>query len=219
MLKLFWNADSPYCRIVLWHIATSQQYTEVELEHLSWEDIRATATGGRLGRNATVPCLQLGDGTIITDSLRILAYFLNDGFDSWFLSEDGEFYRHIEGQLSRVMYGLYDRPTPEALKKVEARWNLVLKSADGHMSTKAASRPAVPELPALALQTLHIFVQFCLHFQPDWSCSLPASLERALHELEREKDFKWYKEQLSQQNTTVSFERDASPREAQGFSN
>ena len=218
MLKLFWNADSPYCRIVLWHIAATQRHKGVVLKHLSWEEIRATASGGRLGLTATVPCLELEDGTIIPDSFRILAYFLNDRFALWLLSEDGEFYRHIEGQLSRVMYGLYDHPSSEVLKKVEARWNLVLKSAELYFSTRISVHDSAPEPPSLALQALHIFVQFCLHFQPDWHRSIPTSIAQILLEAENKKGFDWFKNQLTEQAATVAIDHLPSSTELQGFS-
>lgn len=204
MLKLFWNTDSPFCRIILWHIGASQLQDKITLEHLSWEEIRATAPGGQLGSNATVPCLELNNGARIADSLRILAHLLKDDFSSWILSQDGELYRHTEGQLSRVMYGLYDGPSPEALTKIKSRWSLALCSADSYFCSDEYKKRSASQLHALALPALHIFVQFCLNFQPEWRHSIPETLERTLLNLESRKEFEWFKRQLVSQAATVS---------------
>ncbi|MEY4066544.1 MAG: hypothetical protein RIR26_2752, partial [Pseudomonadota bacterium] len=49
MTTLFWTADSPYCRIVLWSLCQNQLETQVRLEHLSWRDVRTSGAAGHLG--------------------------------------------------------------------------------------------------------------------------------------------------------------------------
>lgn len=201
MLKLFWNADSPYCRIVLWHIATSQFRDRVLLEHMSWAEIRSTPTDGQLGTAATVPCLELNNGRRMSDSLRILAHLLDESFMQWLLSEDGDQYRHIEGQLSRVMYGLYDRPAPEALKKIQTRWALVLDSSAAHLARKGHHEAS--QIAPMSTRALHIFMQFCLNFQPQWRDSIPNELEQTLLNIEQSEGFQWFESKIIEQEATV----------------
>lgn len=204
MPKLFWNAESPYCRIILWHISANGLRNKVELQHLSWDEIRSALPGGLLGPTATVPCLHLDDGRMITDSLRILAHLLDDGFYSWFLSEDGELYRHIEGQLSRVMYGLYDQPSPETFKKLDERWKLALSAAQFNLSTNAGAHHFKSDSLHLSIKALHVFVQFCLMFKPQWHDSVPSETASALLSIEQTEAFEWLEEQLLESSTKVA---------------
>lgn len=203
MFTLFWNADSPYCRLLLWQLAGLGAQNKLNLQHMSWADIRNERSGGRLGSSATVPCLHAEKGKQLSDSLRIVAHLAGHDFLPWFLSSDGEAYRLFEGQLSRVLYGLYDSPNPAALKKIEERWQLVFSSATAHaaheLSPQLMPEPATP----FALITLHVLVVFCLQFKPEWRDTIPSEWMNALRDLERTHAFQWMEQHVSQHNPRV----------------
>ena len=184
MATLFWTADSPYCRIALWAMAILNQDHTFKLEHLSWEELRCITAGGKLGTAATVPCLTLASGHQISDSLRIIAHLLESDFYAWFLSSDGEHYRMIEGQFSRIMYALYDGAHGEKLEKVHSQWLRALRSSELALTQTVSKR-------RFSSAALHVFVTFCLMLQPDWRDDIPESLA----------DF------LTQQENSLAFEK------------
>jgi hypothetical protein len=177
MATLFWTADSPFCRITLWAMAILNRDADFNLKHLTWDELRSISAGGQLGTAATVPCLTLPSGQNISDSLRIIAHLLQTDFYRWFLSSEGDHYRMIEGQFSRIMYALYDGAQGKNLEKVHGQWQRALRSAELTL-TKNTSTSLLPSA------ALHVFVTFCLMLRPEWRSDISEPLAQLLTQQE-----------------------------------
>jgi glutathione S-transferase len=207
MATLYWTADSPFCRVVLWTAATLNLEKELQLKHLTWQELRNISAGETLGNAATVPCLQTDSGILISDSLRIIAYLMKDSFSAWLLSCDGETYRMAEGQLSRVMYALYDGAQNKAHEKIHKHWLRALLCAETSLAKRLANasesnlqvNPAEANLtnPTLSIAVLHTFISFCLSMQPDWRRDIPHELEKIFMEHEKSVEFQSMRSKIS----------------------
>lgn len=195
MATLFWTADSPYCRIVLWAATRTGAIQGLTLKHLSWSELNSISPGTTLGQAATVPCLHTNSGVTISDSLRIIAYLIgHNPFYEWLMSTDGEAYRLAEGQLSRVMYALYDNVQGKPLERARQNWLRVLTSLDSvFLRSSPTTTPSFPNANGhlhLADLAIHVLVSFCTTLNPEWGKDLPPHLRNALLALEQKEDFR-----------------------------
>lgn len=208
MATLYWTADSPFCRVVVFTAAMLKLENELQLKHLTWQELRNIPPGETLGSAATVPCLQTDSGILISDSLRIIAYLMKDSFSAWLLSFDGETYRTAEGQLSRVMYALYDGARNKALEKIRKHWLRALHCAETSLSKRLLnssgsnlqmdSAAAIVTNSTLSIAALHTFTSFCLSMQPDWRRDIPHELEKMLMEHEKSIEFQSMRTKISE---------------------
>lgn len=182
MSLFYWNADSPFCRIALWNIYNLEKKNAVELLHLSWEELRKVAPGTSLGDSGTVPCLLLPSGQKLSDSLRILAYWQQEHFASWFLSLEGEHYRMVEGQFSRIMYALYDGAQGKTLDRVRSQWRRALQAVE-------CARKQTTSTNALWMPAFQVFVTFCLALQPRWREDIQEPLVQLIKQQETAASF------------------------------
>lgn len=194
MATLFWTADSPYCRIAIWSAASLGFLSNLELKHMNWAELNLTASGGILGNAATVPCLRTDASYTVSDSLRLIAHFMEESFHPWLLSTDGEIYRIAEGQLSRVMYALYDGAQGKTLEKVRLQWLRALVSLETTFLTlePSAKKSLLEEHDSTALLSIapvHVLLGFCLSLKPEWRNDLPRQLESLLKDAEKSLPF------------------------------
>lgn|GEM_PF-673969 len=211
MDTLYWNSDSPYCRIALLAIASllDEHTTAKKLIHLSWSELKRITPNDLLGSAATVPCLHSAKGSIIDDSLRIIAHLLQNAFTPWFLSSDGCFYRIAEGQLSRVMYALYDGPRDNTLEKLRGQWLRALDSLNHSIAhspihaSKSGSQSGNEESFSLGFAAAHTFISICLALQKEWAKDIPAELRRNLLTFEKTQTFQWMSEQVTNEGSRI----------------
>lgn len=206
--KLYWTADSPYCRIVLWAILAAGEGLSPNAEksafpsliHLSWEELQQGHAAELLGPEQTLPCLSNGTKPL-SDSLRLLAN-LNQSFpfDAWLLSHDGALYRCAEGQLGRVMYQLYDGVTEQ---KIRPHWLAALGSIQKILRS-FERRPEDPLIfPPWGLMATHTFLTFCLFLKPDWRRDLDSDAEKHFTHLELSETFLRLHDLIAQQRHRV----------------
>jgi hypothetical protein len=188
--KLYWTADSPFCRIILWAWMESA-LTPPELVHLSWEELRSDKCSAILGTERTVPCLS--GQPPLTDSLRILAVLSSSTFQAWLGSADGALYRFCEGQLGRLMYSLYDGVSADRLHD---RWKTSLAVLERLLTGNA---PA----PTHGQIAMHTFLNFCVALQKDWWRDIPETLKQRLQLLEKSSSFVSLKKLTHGQNDRV----------------
>jgi hypothetical protein len=181
--KLYWTADSPFSRIVLWALAESGSLGGMNLVHLNWKELHSDRSAEILSEERTVPFLISGD-LRTADSLRILAVLFPDSFTQWLTEADGALYRCAEGQLGRIMYALYDGSTNE---KTRGLWQSALASMS--LLTAHADRTQKQTGVSWGQIAAHTFVHFCLHFRAEWKQDLSAETLRALALLERSASF------------------------------
>lgn len=182
---LFWTADSPYSRIVLWAVCESDNLN-LNLVHLNWAELNDTSWAGKnLGPELTVPCLSDGQSHITCDSLRILATLQKSKFHDWFVSADGALHRFSEGQLGRIMYALYDgveqaKIHPLWLRAIESACRLIenLNRHDTESSHASTGQIA-----------LHTFLSFCVGLRPELQKEIPPQLRKVLVGLEQTPSF------------------------------
>lgn len=208
MATLYWTADSPFCRVVVFTSAMLKLENELQLKHLTWQELRNIPPGETLGSAATVPCLQTDSGILISDSLRIIAYLMKDSFSAWLLSFDGETYRTAEGQLSRVMYALYDAAQNKALEKIRRHWlrallcaetslsNRLINSSESNLNMDSASTRVTNS--TLSIAALHTFTSFCLSMQPDWRLDISHELEKIFIDHEKSIEFQSMSAKISE---------------------
>jgi hypothetical protein len=195
--KLYWTADSPYCRIVLWSMAESAPTRAFELVHLNWDELRNPRSGGILSEERTVPCLS-DNRSRTADSLRILATLNPEGFTRWLTSADGALYRCAEGQLGRVMYALYDGFSEE---KTREAWSKAQSSA-GSLLAGVWSATSAESLGA-GLMAAHTFFNFCLHFRPEWLQDISDETRNILARLECSASFANLRSRVESQSCRV----------------
>jgi len=208
MTTLYWTADSPFCRVVVFTAATLKLENELQLKHLTWQELRNIPPGETLGSAATVPCLQTDSGILISDSLRIIAYLMKDSFSAWLLSFDGETYRTAEGQLSQVMYALYNGAQNKALEKIRKHWLRALLYAETSLSKRLInssgsnlqmdSAAAIATNSTLSIAVLHTFISFCLSMQPEWRRDISHELEKIFMEHEKSVEFQSMRTKISE---------------------
>lgn len=188
--KLYWTADSPFCRIILWAWAESAVPPPQHL-HLSWEELRSDTCSESIGCERTVPCL--GGQPPLTDSMRILAVLSGPSFQPWLVSADGGLYRFCEGQLGRLMYSLYDGVSADRLHD---KWKSNLATLERLLSGMA---PA----PTHGQIAMHTFLNFCIALQKDWWRDIPETLKQRLHLLEKSSSFLSLHQLISGHNQRV----------------
>lgn len=204
MKTLYWTADSPFCRIVLWCLYQSHLETQVRMVHLSWQGIRDAGSTGHLGPTATVPCLITEDGTRVGDSLRIISFLNPELFSNWFLSQDGECHRVAEGQLSRILYALYDGVSDKRAAELRAAWLRTIAAlnalitASGEESIGETRSPSSP-LSSTGCAFAHILLHFCLYLKPEWKSDISVELQNQLQHIENREAFRWMKAQVENQ--------------------
>lgn len=179
---LYWTADSPFCRIVLWAFE-EESAVALQRVHLSWQQLRDESAKSMLGVELTVPCL--ADGKHIeSDSLRLLAQLNPREFQPWMVSADGALYRCAEGQLGRVMYALYDNLDPAKTRRL---WLQSIQAVDRLWSFQPPAE--LSRTPSWGSMACHTFLSFCVALKPDWLAELPENLRLGLVELERSASF------------------------------
>lgn len=201
--KLYWTADSPFCRIVVWALAESNPQSAVpldseplsafgELVHLNWDDIRKSQTSGVLGPEGTVPTV-FCEGDYLTDSLRLLASLQPHDFSGWLTSSDGALYRCAEGQLGRVMYALYDVVDSEKAKKL---WFNALHAIEKLVNISATHR--TENAVSWGIMATQTFLNFCLALKPEWKKDLSETLWANVIRWESSRSFQDLKNRVNQ---------------------
>lgn len=182
--KLYWTADSPFSRIVLWAWAESAALSGTHLVHLSWKELKDSSSSEVLAAERTVPCL-VDEHLRLSDSLRLLAHLNPQTFTLWLTSDDGALYRCSEGQLGRIMYALYDGVTDDILR---GKWHDAIRAIN-HLLSCDSKRADDKRVPWGQMAT-HTFLSFCINFRPDWRQDLPQSVLQRMKELETSNSFK-----------------------------
>jgi len=189
--KLYWTADSPFCRIVLWAWAESAALNGTHLVHLSWNELKDSSISEVLAAERTVPCL-VDEHLRLSDSLRILARLNPQAFTHWLTSDDGALFRCSEGQLGRIMYALYDGVADDTFR---GKWLDAIRAID-HLLSRDSKR-ADDKRVLWGQMAAHTFLTFCLNFRPEWRKDLPQSVLQRMKEMETTNSFKELKGYLS----------------------
>lgn len=181
--KLYWTADSPFSRIVLWALAENGHLQNTLLIHLGWDELKSASSAHLLSEEATVPCLY-ADGRKTADSLRILALADGDTFVRWLTSADGALYRCAEGQLGQVMYALYNGGAPG---KTLELWHKALTSAESLLKKSLAETQA--QSIGKGQMAVHTFISFCVFFRPELRDTISDEMKNALSQFEKSDSF------------------------------